>query len=139
MRGTGAGPRSIPIGKPGKVGRTSGRSADSIAAGDRIDGKPPGGICGLALEACPHCSGAGTTLGAKPGDAGRGIALSPTLGGLLYSLGTRLTRSSLSSSADRRLRLFEVGECTYSGVITPGVGAVGDVAEADTEPLAEPS
>lgn len=60
---------------------------------------------------------------------GRGMCLSIGLGGLLYSLGTRLTRSSTSSSSDTRLRLFELGEWTYSGVDKPGAEATGDVAE----------
>lgn len=87
MRGMGGGgPRSRLMGggKLGRAGRAaSGRSAGSIAAGDRIAGRPPGGMCGLVRELDLHCSGT-AALGAKPGEAGPcADDLSMARGGLL--------------------------------------------------------
>lgn len=68
--GPGAGPRSMLMGggKLGSVGRASLRSAaGSMATGDRMAGRPPGGMCGLVRWLLwPHCSGsaAGAARGA---------------------------------------------------------------------------
>jgi|SRR3569833_1008007 len=103
--------------------------------GDRIDGRPADvGRYGLVLEEPAQLSVA--ERGARVGEA-PGPCSEADLGEVVvYSLGTRLIRSSLSSSIDRRRRLCELGEWTYSGgVMTPGRPTTGDVAaETDRGP-----
>ena len=100
--------------------------------GDRIDGRPANvGKYGLVLEEPTQCSVAecGPRVGETPG-----LCNEADLGDrLVYSLDTLLNRSSLSSSIDRRRRLCDFGEWTYSsGVMKPGRPTTGDVvAETD--------
>lgn len=89
----------------------------SSAVGDRMGGKPFA-LCamyGLVLDELDQLSVAdrgAIVVGDKP----RLPVSCGSMGGLLYSLGTWLARSSpLSSPMDNRLLLFVFGECTYSG------------------------